>query len=94
VSCWSPVSGSFHDTNQFGRLTFSQTQASTRQESGRTQQAITVRLDIDWKALGLDPAKAKLTAPRIEYFQDSAEFLPKGEIPMESGKGWLLTLHE
>jgi len=94
LSCWSPVSGSFHDTHQFGRLTFSPTQASTRQKSGRAQQAVTVRLDIDWKALGLDPAKAKLTAPRIEHFQDSAEFSPKEEIPMEPGKGWLLVLHE
>jgi hypothetical protein len=37
LSCWSPVSGSFHDTHQFGRLTFSPTQPSTRQEAGSTR---------------------------------------------------------
>ena len=31
-----------------------------------------VRLDIDWRALGLDPAKAKITAPAIPAFPTGA----------------------
>jgi hypothetical protein len=49
---------------------------------------------IDWKDLGLDPAKAQMTAPRLDYFQDSAEFSPQEEIPMRQGRGGLLVLHE
>ena len=53
-----------------------------------------VRLEIDWKALGIDPAKATCTAPAIQDFQPAAEFSPSGEIPVEPGRGWLLILQE
>ena len=52
------------------------------------------RLTIDWKALGLDPANARLYAPEIAEFQESARFGPDDPIPVESGKGWLLVLSE
>jgi hypothetical protein len=96
ASCWSPVSGSFHNTESFGRLTLSATRPSTRQEvAGKPGSGtLNVRLRVDWKAVGLDPARAKLTAPFIEQFQPSAEFTPAQPIPIEPGKGWLLLLHE
>jgi hypothetical protein len=50
------------------------------------------KLMIDWKALGLDPSKAKLRAPAIQDFQFEAEFEPGDSIPFEPGKGWLLIL--
>ena len=50
----------------------------------------TVRLSLDWSALGIDPAKAKLTAPAIKEYQPSTEFDPQGTIPVPKGKGWLL----
>ena len=50
------------------------------------------RLKIDWKALGLDPSKAKLRAPAIPDFQFDAEFGLYERIPFEPGKGWLLIL--
>lgn len=53
-------------------------------------QDIFVTLDIVWQALGIDPGKARLTAPLIRDFQESAVFKPGEEIPVESGKGWLL----
>ena len=53
-----------------------------------------VKLQIDWKALGLDPAKATCTAPRIKDFQPAAKFSPSAEIPVEPGRGWLLILRE
>ncbi|NII73803.1 hypothetical protein FHW84_002376 [Dyella sp. SG562] len=50
------------------------------------------KLAIDWKALGLNPAKAKLVAPAIPGFQPAATFKPGDAIPVEPGKGWLLRL--
>ena len=51
-------------------------------------------LSIDWKELGLDSQRAKLTAPAIEGFQAAASFSPSSEIPVEPGKGWMLVLEE
>ncbi len=53
-------------------------------------QATTVKLVIDWRGLGLDPAKARLTAAEIKGFQDAATFAPGDAIPVAAGKGWLL----
>lgn len=50
------------------------------------------RLKIDWKALGLNPEKAKLYAPAIEDFQLEQTFNPADSIPIEPGKGWLLIM--
>jgi hypothetical protein len=55
---------------------------------------VEVRLDIDWKRLGIDPVKAKLTAPPIESFQDAAVFKPGDAISVRPGKGWLLVAGE
>lgn len=55
---------------------------------------VEVRLGIDWQSLGLDPARARLTAPAIESFQPAAQFTPDDAIPVEPGKGWLLVLQE
>lgn len=49
-----------------------------------------VRLQVDWKALGLDPARVRLRAPAIAGFQPAAEFAASGEIPVEPKKGWML----
>jgi hypothetical protein len=57
-------------------------------------QTVKCRFSIDWKALGLDPAKAKLSVAKVENFQPAAEFKPGDEIPVEPGRGWLLLLHE
>lgn len=53
-------------------------------------QAIKVKLAIDWKSLGLDPAKVRLAAPEIGGFQAAATFAPGDAIPITPGKGWLL----
>jgi len=50
------------------------------------------RLKIDWKALGLDPKKARLRAPAIPGVQFETEFAPDDPIPFEPGKGWLLII--
>ena len=49
---------------------------------------------IDWKALGLDPAKAALHAPPIVGFQHESLWKPGQPLSVEPGKGWLLVLDE
>ncbi len=50
----------------------------------------TAELRIDWRALGLDPAACRVTAPAIEGFQAAAEFSPGEPFPIEGGKGLIL----
>jgi hypothetical protein len=74
--------------------------ATTYVHEGRTMVAlaswvaapIDVRLAVDWKALGLDPSKVRITAPEIAGFQERRTFDAAGPIPVEPGKGWLLVL--
>lgn len=54
----------------------------------------TVRLKINWKALGLDASKARLQAPGMERFQEEKVFGIADAIPVSKGKGWLLILDE
>ncbi|MBN1344088.1 MAG: hypothetical protein JXQ73_15490 [Phycisphaerae bacterium] len=58
------------------------------------KDSVRCRLAIDWKALGLDPTKAKLYAPPIRAFQPAALYRPTDPIPVGPGRGWLLVLDE
>jgi hypothetical protein len=51
-------------------------------------------LKIDWKALGIDPAKAIIEAPEVKNFQNKASFSDGQSIPVAKGKGWLLIVSE
>lgn len=53
-----------------------------------------VRLEINWKALGIDQAKATITAPAVRDFQPAAQFRPGEAIPVAKSKGWLLVIQE
>jgi hypothetical protein len=53
-----------------------------------------VQLNIDWKMLGIDPAKATIIAPGVKNFQQDKTFTVREEIPVEKGKGWLLIVKE
>jgi hypothetical protein len=53
---------------------------------------VKIKLTIDWKALGIDPAKATITAAEVKNFQHGQSFKPGDEIPVEKGKGWLLII--
>lgn len=53
-----------------------------------------VKLQIDWKALGLSPQKATLWAPACEKFQNEAVFAADGEIRVEANKGWMFIVDE
>ncbi|MNU00637.1 hypothetical protein D3C72_2438170 [compost metagenome] len=49
-----------------------------------------MKLNIDWKKLGIDPSKATITAPEVANFQPAQTFTAKDELPVSKGKGWLL----
>ena len=51
---------------------------------------IKTTLTVDWKALGLDPAKTQWHAPASEGFQKEATFATNEAIPLEPASGWLL----
>jgi len=53
-----------------------------------------VKLLVDWKALGINPRKAVITAPAIKNFQPARAFKLGDGIPVEKGKGWLLVIRE
>ena len=51
-----------------------------------------VRLNIDWKALGFDPAKVRASLPRIENFQEETSLSISAPIPVKSKEGVLVLL--
>lgn len=53
-----------------------------------------IQLKIDWKSLGIDPARAIITAPAIKNFQTGSSFAANQSIPVEKGKGWLLVIKQ
>jgi hypothetical protein len=56
------------------------------------KEASSTTLQIDWRALGIDPAKATISAPAIEKFQEARSFKVGEAIAVEPGKGWLLVI--
>ena len=50
---------------------------------------VEVRLQIDWKRLGIDPAESVIVAPAIEDYQPETRFDTGGPFPLSS-KGDLL----
>ena len=79
-----------------------QVKGSVYRKNGKTlialaswaQKRKNVRLEIDWRALGLDQRKATLWAPAAEGFQKERVFAVSGDIPVDPGKGWLLIADE
>ena len=55
-------------------------------------EPVQCRLTIDWKALGIDPRKARFSAPAIPDFQPGTTYQPDDPIPVEPGRGWLFIL--
>lgn len=56
------------------------------------KEPVAVDLAIDWKALGLEPGAATLTAPAIEGFQEARRFEVGQPIPVEPARGWLVVI--
>lgn len=53
-----------------------------------------IHLNIDWKALGIDAARAVITAPLVRNFQQKRVFGIDDGIPVEKNKGWMLEVSE
>lgn len=56
------------------------------------KEDVKVKLNFDWKKLGIDPAKAILVAPEVKNFQSTKTFSVNDDIVVEKNKGWLLIL--
>ncbi len=57
-------------------------------------ESVQCTLDVDWNALGLDPAKASFYAPQLDGIQPDGLFMPGASIPVTPGRGWLLICDE
>ena len=53
-----------------------------------------IRLVIDWKALGLDPARTRVRSPAISGFQEGANWAPNAPILVPAKKGVILLLEQ
>jgi hypothetical protein len=53
-----------------------------------------IKLEIDWKVLGLDPTNSELYAPAIAEFQDEKRWEPNEPIVVPKGKGFLVIVRE
>ncbi len=49
-----------------------------------------VRLQFDWKTLGLDAGQARLVAPEIKDYQPAMTWRVDEPIPVEPKRGWLI----
>ncbi len=75
--------------------------ATTYIREGKTLIAIgswasdtTIKLDIDWGAIGIDKSKAVFFAPEIEGIQTETSFKPDEPIPVKAEKGYFLIVSE
>ena len=55
-------------------------------------ETVTVRLAIDWKALGIDPARASIRAPAMAGLQTGRSLAPGEGIEIAPGKGIILVV--
>ncbi len=54
---------------------------------------MTLRLEINWEKLGIDPAAARIEVPEIPHFQDSANISAHDEIRIPAKKGVLILVN-
>ncbi|KQC02339.1 glycoside hydrolase domain-containing protein [Pedobacter sp. Hv1] len=57
-------------------------------------QDVKVALTIDWKKLGIDPAKASIVVPEVQNFQVGANLTAQSELTIPKGKGLLIVIKE
>ena len=53
---------------------------------------VSVKLQVDWKALGLDSTRTTVTAPAIDSFQAGRSVKPGESLLVAPARGWLLEL--
>jgi hypothetical protein len=57
-----------------------------------SDKAQTGTLQVNWKALGINPEQAVLIVPEISEFQQPAQLKPNDKLDVEGGKGMILIL--
>ena len=97
LSGWSKPGVSFNNSGGFGVITFTSPAEATKEkvvDINELYAPILTRLEIDWKALGMNPAECELYAPALKSFQSERTFGINDEIPIKPAEGMLLWLKQ
>ncbi len=95
LSGWSKPAVSFNNAGGFGLITFTQPAEATHEgivDVEKLYAPVATRLEIDWPALGLNPAECELYAPALKSFQPAARFDCGAELHIRPAEGALLWL--
>ena len=90
IGWWDPACPVKPDSEQIKVSVYRKQNKTMIALASWASQTLNVKLAIDWKALGLDPQKARLRAPAVANFQPESVFGANDPILVEPGKGWLL----
>jgi hypothetical protein len=55
-------------------------------------EPVTVTLAVNWKALGMDPARARFEVPAVQGLQDAKTMSPRDGVTLAPGKGIILII--
>ncbi len=58
------------------------------------KEPVDVKLSVNWRALGIDPARASVRAEAIGGVQEGAKFALGQSITVQPGRGWLLIVEQ
>jgi hypothetical protein len=97
LSGWSKPGVSFNNSGGFGVITFTSPAEATKEkvvDINELYAPILTRLEIDWKALGMNPADYELYAPALKSFQPERTFGINDGIPIKPAEGMLLWLRQ
>jgi hypothetical protein len=92
VGYWSPDSPVKTDNDSVFVTSYVKNQKTMIALANWASKKVDVKLQIDWKYLGLLPERTKIYASAIKDFQPEAEFKPDETISVEPGKGWLIKI--
>ena len=92
IGCWSPSCPVKTDHPAVLATVYAKKGAALVALASWAPADTTVRLQIDWQRLGIDPAHAVIEAPEIAHFQPGRTFAIGEAIPAPKGRGWLLVI--
>jgi hypothetical protein len=92
IGYWSPSCPVRTDNEKVLATVYKKKGAMLVSLASWAEQDTTIRLQIDWKRAGIDPARVSIEAPEIRNFQSHQHFQVGEPIPVQKGKGWLLEI--
>lgn len=92
IGYWSPSCPVKTDQNKVLATVYEKKGAMLVSLASWAEKDTTVRLQIDWEKIGIDPARATIEAPEMKNFQQHQTFRQGDPIPVPKGKGWLLVV--